>query len=298
MRGLRGAGGAPPVTVFLVVVNVACGALQFLMDEASTRRFTLSANAVFVEAQWYRVVSSAFLHGGALHLGMNMLSTLAIGGALEREVGSAALATYVAWAVPLTGAAAAAVAMAWSALSGDPAHAAQHSLGFSGVLFALAASEAWRPPDRPRSIFGLATVPGAYYPWALLVAMQIAIPRVSFVGHLAGLLVGAAEVKGALACLVPSRRAFAAADAIHARHLALPNYAPTPAAGGDRAMLDPCGVAALLAHVAAFLLAFFGVADCCAGLKARVAPRADAAASAPAPAATKTPAPVGAVAEV
>jgi membrane associated rhomboid family serine protease len=146
MRALRSYEMPPPATACFIAVCLVCGVVQLSMDPAATRRFTLSGNAVFVDGQWYRVITSAFLHGGALHLGMNALSTAAIGAALERRTGSAFLFCYAAWAAPLSGFVAAALAFGWTLVTGDPVHAAQHGLGFSGVIFALAASEAWRPP--------------------------------------------------------------------------------------------------------------------------------------------------------
>ena len=150
MRALRSYEMPPPATACFIAVCLVCGVVQLSMDPAATRRFTLSGDAVFVDGQWYRVITSAFLHGGALHLGMNALSTAAIGAALERRAGSAFLFCYAAWAAPLSGFVAAALAVGWTVVTGDPAHAAQHGLGFSGVIFALAASEAWRPPGQDK----------------------------------------------------------------------------------------------------------------------------------------------------
>ena len=252
MRALRSYEMPPPATACFIAVCLVCGVVQLSMDPAATRRFTLSGNAVFVDGQWYRVITSAFLHGGALHLGMNALSTAAIGAALERRAGSAFLFCYAAWAAPLSGFVAAALAFGWTLVTGDPAHAAQHGLGFSGVIFALAASEAWRPPDRPRSLFGLVAVPGALYPWALLVAMQVAIPRVSFVGHLAGLLVGFAEVRGLLDGALPGRAGREALDGA-CRPLRLPGYVASPADAGAGGAAAACELCAYGRHVAACL---------------------------------------------
>ncbi len=44
-------------------------------------------------------------------------------------------------------------------------------------------------PAGQRSIFGLFTVPAHLYPWALLVFWQLLMPQVSFLGHLAGVVV-------------------------------------------------------------------------------------------------------------
>ncbi len=69
------------------------------------------------------------------------------------------------------------------------------AVGFSGVLFALTVQESFLGAGSSRSLFGLVNVPSKLYPWAMLVAMQLILPGVSFEGHLAGLLVGALHVR-------------------------------------------------------------------------------------------------------
>ena len=50
-----------------------------------------------------------------------------------------------------------------------------NSVGFSGVLFALAALESTLSPAPTRSVFGLITVPTKLYPWALLLVLQVSM---------------------------------------------------------------------------------------------------------------------------
>lgn len=80
----------------------------------------------------------------------------------------------------------------------------QHSVGFSGVLFHLSVMEANLSPDATRSVFGFCRVPAWGYPWALLVALQIVMPHISFMGHLSGILVGTLQTYGCLDFLFPS----------------------------------------------------------------------------------------------
>lgn len=67
------------------------------------------------------------------------------------------------------------------------------SLGVSGVLFFFISVDCF-DPDLPansgQQIFGLMPVPKKYYPWIMLVLMQLMIKNVSFLGHLSGLLLG------------------------------------------------------------------------------------------------------------
>ena len=78
-------------TASICALLMVAAAFQFLcLDAASTRRFTISASTV-ADGQLYRIVTSSFLHGGLLHLGMNVASTAAISGALERSAGTGRL---------------------------------------------------------------------------------------------------------------------------------------------------------------------------------------------------------------
>ena len=98
-------------TAALCAVLITAAVFQFLcLDAASTRRFTISASTV-ADGQLYRIVTSSFLHGGLLHLGMNVASTAAISGALERSAGTVRLLAITLWAVPLIRAEAAKISL-------------------------------------------------------------------------------------------------------------------------------------------------------------------------------------------
>ena len=160
--------------------------------------------------------------------GHERVPTAAISGALERSAGTVRLVAITLWAVPLAGLISCALSLLLTAprrrhefRTGPRPHlrratslrAAARAL--SGVIFALAACEAARGGGR-RSVFGVVEVPARLYPWALLVAMQVIIPNVSFVGHLGGLVVGSLEVTGWLAVALPSANAAAAVDGVFA----------------------------------------------------------------------------------
>ena len=78
------------------------------------------------------------------------------------------------------------------------------SVGYSGVIFALAVIETFLNARPFIRVFGVVNVPTKLYPWLLLVGISIVMPGVSFVGHLCGLLVGFVYVHGGLRCLMPS----------------------------------------------------------------------------------------------
>ena len=81
------------VTRGLVGINVAISALALLMSGSlrSLSEAVLLDWAAFGPAvangEWYRIISSAFLHDGPLHLGFNMFALAMIGQQLERVFG-------------------------------------------------------------------------------------------------------------------------------------------------------------------------------------------------------------------
>ena len=191
-------------TAVVIGVNILAAIWEFAWLPSSELRFyTLLPAAILNRGEWYRILSSAYLHAGAMHLGVNMLSTAAVGRALETRWGTWRFLGWVFWSAPLAGATH--VCLAWLlSLAGFNEFLRQPSIGFSGVLFALVVSETWRS-DARRSLFGMVEVPAKAYPFAMLAAMQIFLPNISFLGHLAGLVVGALEYSGCFFFLPPTK---------------------------------------------------------------------------------------------
>ncbi len=183
------------VTLSLIAVNVAMFVVTAV--DAATEGFSpLSNNLSTLFAQldqrpvdvaagdWWRPLTAAFLHIGPVHLALNMLAVLVFGSELERQLGRwRFLAVYLISA--LGGAAA-------IQLLGDPLRpVAGASTAIYGLLGALAVLMIVRRQD----LRGLLT----------LLAINIFIsflPGVSLLGHLGGLVAGAA----ATGILVATRR--------------------------------------------------------------------------------------------
>eukprot|EP00586_Coscinodiscus_wailesii_P015706 CAMPEP_0172499100 /NCGR_PEP_ID=MMETSP1066-20121228/122016_1 /TAXON_ID=671091 /ORGANISM="Coscinodiscus wailesii, Strain CCMP2513" /LENGTH=202 /DNA_ID=CAMNT_0013272659 /DNA_START=180 /DNA_END=785 /DNA_ORIENTATION=- len=178
---------------------------QILFDPNLTH-YTLCPRDVLYLHSYYRLVTNTLFHGGLMHIGMNMSATLAIGNTLERRFGTLKYGLTVSWGILLTSGVYVLTAWALSVVAGASSNDGlmySHSVGFSGVIFQLSVIEAHLSPESSRSVFGFFRVPAWGYPWALLIAIQVIMPHISFMGHLAGIIVGTLQVYGYLDCFFP-----------------------------------------------------------------------------------------------
>ncbi|WP_326580585.1 rhomboid family intramembrane serine protease [Streptomyces sp. NBC_00487] len=124
------------LTKILVGVNLVLFLVKMAAGDTFTDRFYLigrdwvpelgSSLQGVAEGQWYRLVTSMFLHGSVTHILFNMLSLWWIGGPLEAALGRARyLALYFA------------SGLAGSALTYLLAAPTERSLGASGAIFGL-----------------------------------------------------------------------------------------------------------------------------------------------------------------
>lgn len=96
---------AAPVTTVLLIANVLMlgvslmaamangggGGLSILWGLTGRSQIRLGAShpyMIFVENEWWRLVTAMFLHGGLLHIGFNMMALMQLGPALEELYGS------------------------------------------------------------------------------------------------------------------------------------------------------------------------------------------------------------------
>lgn len=75
------------ITIIFVALNVGAYILYTLLGEIVYNKGSLSADAVMVDGEYYRLVSCAFLHGSVSHIVGNMIFLAALGEMLEREIG-------------------------------------------------------------------------------------------------------------------------------------------------------------------------------------------------------------------
>ncbi|MGV9274360.1 rhomboid family intramembrane serine protease [Streptomyces griseosporeus] len=123
------------VTKILIGLCLAAFAAQLALGDRFTNRFQLVGQAYdpvlnsvegVAEGQWYRMLTSMFLHGGYIHLLFNMLSLWWLGGPLEAALGRARyLALYFT------------SGLAGSALTYLLAEPNSGTVGASGAIFGL-----------------------------------------------------------------------------------------------------------------------------------------------------------------
>ena len=200
---LRGAGRRfGPVTVVLIAVNVAVALATAVSAVLAGRspvqsfgsplldEFAISPAAIDA-GEWWRVVTSTFTHVGPVHLVLNMLALLIFGSELERLLGHGRyLTVYLVSA--LGGAASLQLFGGYF----------QGVVGASGAIYGLLGAFGVVLLAQKQDLRGLLTLLGIN----LVISF---LPGVSLLGHLGGLVAGAATA----AVLVLCRRRRAAAVA-------------------------------------------------------------------------------------
>ena len=126
------------------------------------------------QGQWWRLLTSGFLHGSVLHVGFNMYLLYMLGPELERGFGSVRFA--LMYFGSLAGGALAVMLFDWD----------QPTLGASAAVLGLAGSmgialheRGMKPQQSP--VFGLVV---------LNLALPLLVPGISFWGHFGGVLAG------------------------------------------------------------------------------------------------------------
>ncbi|HEY0915933.1 MAG TPA: rhomboid family intramembrane serine protease [Solimonas sp.] len=180
-----------PVTFFLLAANIAIFVLQTQSPDGLIPRYALWP--LGEGFQPWQVVSSAFLHGGLLHLGVNMLGIWTFGRELESAMGSLRYLWLYAVSV-LAAAATQLVAVGF----GDPVP----TVGASGGLFGLLAAYAILFPRRklillfppillPAPVFVL-----LYAAFELYAGVTGTLAGVAHFAHLGGLVGGLLVLRG------------------------------------------------------------------------------------------------------
>ncbi len=179
-QSLRRAATGPFVTQSIIGVNVGIWLLGLLAGPAAlltgsplARSFGLYGPAV-AAGQWWRLLTSGFLHSGLLHLALNMAVLYILGPSLERALGKAGfLSLYLAG---LMAASVGALLLSPGALT----------VGASGAIFGLMGATI----IGQRSV-GINPWRSGIVGWVVInLIFTVAVPGISIGGHLGGLAGG------------------------------------------------------------------------------------------------------------
>jgi len=169
-------GGDPIITKALIAINVVAFVVSELGLVSGNRLFNEGAlvGLLVGDGEWWRVLSSAFLHANIMHLAFNMFALWILGSRLEQYLGGIRFSTI--YLVGMLGGSAGALLLT------SPLAA---TVGASGAVFALMGA-----------LFVLERrgIPLAGPIMPLLVinlAFTFLIPNISVGGHLGGLAAGA-----------------------------------------------------------------------------------------------------------
>jgi membrane associated rhomboid family serine protease len=180
--GRLGATRITPIVIALIVANVAVYVWEETNFNRAEQRFALWPNGVYYEHQWYRLITSAFLHANFEHIALNMVTLAIIGPAVEAEVGAVRfLAMYLLAAV---GGSVAYDILAPSASVGLGASGA--IFGIMGAYYVLARLRRWDV----QTITGLLIVN---------IVFSFTVSGVAWQAHLGGLVAGSATCFGLVA---------------------------------------------------------------------------------------------------
>lgn len=173
------------VTKTLIGINIAVfvavlvftqngGALSGTVTDAHSK-FALSKLALEITGEWYRLVTSGFMHFGVLHIGLNMYFLYILGPMLEESLGRVRFA--LLYMASLLGGSLGIILFDSGGLTA----------GASGAVFGLMAAASvgmWRRGINPfSSSIGSALL--------LNLFLTFVIPGVSIGGHLGGAVAGA-----------------------------------------------------------------------------------------------------------
>jgi membrane associated rhomboid family serine protease len=170
-----------PVSMTLLAACVAIGVVAILapaIDDQLVQRFAL-VNFLVAEGEWWRLLTSAFLHVGLMHLAFNMYALYLFGPELEMRVGSLPFALLYA-----------ASAVGGGVASYLFAPLDYVAVGASGAIFGLFGAwlfVAYRLRQSPGGR-NLLTQLGAIL--AINLALPLLLPNIGWLAHIGGLVTG------------------------------------------------------------------------------------------------------------
>ncbi len=163
-------------TVMIILINAALFLVQEYFPQSGITQAGESVPAAYMDGQWWRLVTAGFLHGGWLHILMNMWVLFDIGAEVELLYGTSRLIVFF-FVSTVTGFAAS------SHLGGGHVSvgASAGIFGLIGAMLAFGFTE--------RTALG-AQVKSLYTRWVIYGLVLSFLPGVDFWAHLGGIAGG------------------------------------------------------------------------------------------------------------
>lgn len=146
----------------------------------------LLPSRVITTLQFWRIYSAQMFHFNLLHLFFNLVSFVPLATAVEKHIGTVAFACILLLLPTLAGICYIFLSLFISLLF----YTEKCMMGYSGVIFGLIVVDTVLSQRSHVKPFGMFTMPAAWYPWALMVFIQLLVPQSSFLGHFSGLAMG------------------------------------------------------------------------------------------------------------
>ena len=200
-----GFGNIPSVTMGVIIANV----YTFLTNSVRFSDVCLSLYGI-MRGQYFRLLTSAFVHADDWHLSYNMTSFMWKGAQLERAMGTAKFISLLLVFILSTPIIHMMICytLLESQLDQQGQWASECAIGFSGVIFALKVVTTTHPEAMHDVFYGLFSVQGKYVVWAELVLIHFIYPGTSFMGHLSGIIAGLLYTSGVTSPLVDAGERF------------------------------------------------------------------------------------------
>lgn len=193
-----GPGPMTPAVKWIVFANI--GAFIATLIFPTLIQYLGMAPKLVIERLWlWQPFTYMFLHGGIMHILLNMLGVWMFGVELERRWGTRFFVRY--YAVTGVGAALTTIVVSLLPFAATSAAYGSNTIGASGALYGLLLAFALYYPDRPILMFMLFPVPAKYFVMILgaisfMLSASGGGPGVAHVAHLGGLLFGYLYLKG------------------------------------------------------------------------------------------------------
>jgi len=162
-----------PASLILIGLTVVVFIAQISTQGQVTNHGVLYGPAV-MHGQWWRLITSGFLHGNVLHIAFNMYLLFVLGPQLERIFGS--LRFLLMYFGAMLGSAATVMMFDWIHPTLGASGAA---LGLAGAMGVVLYQKGMKPQQSP--VFGLVI---------LNLALPLLVPGISFWGHFGGIFAG------------------------------------------------------------------------------------------------------------